>query len=93
MIVIGKWRFEETCMACPEQYDIHREHAAGDIAYNYAYGRLRGGKFQVSDEPLGKVIYSHEFNAPYLGRFPSDEIRMEHLNAACQALEAWHNSK
>ena len=91
-IVIGKYIFELTCEMAPEQYDIHRVHASGDIQEDYAYARLRWGHFQVADEPLGTLIFEHIYTDAY-PCFPNDEERMHQLEKAVIALEKYHQKR
>lgn len=70
-----KLRFELTCGACPEQYDVYDEDNK-----QVAYIRLRWGNLRV-DYPdyMGTTIYYHEFEDPWIGCFDSEEQRDKYL--------------
>jgi hypothetical protein len=71
-------RLEQTCDACPEQYDAY----LGDKQVGYL--RLRHGYFRVDYPDCGgKTIYEAETNGD--GIFESDE-REFHLNKAKEAI-------
>lgn len=90
-IRIEKYIFIKTCDACPEQYDVLREHAAGD-QYEIAYARLRHGSFTVQNEPLGEMIYQHTFKEP-LGQFPDEKVRMKYLRKAIKKIDAYRETR
>lgn len=72
---------QETCFACPEQYD------AFDAAGNYVgYLRLRHGRFTAEAHLEGQartVVYEARTNGD--GRFDDDE-RDRHLTLAVEAI-------
>lgn len=76
-------RFEMTCGACPEQYDVYK----GDKLVGYVC--LRWG-FLRCDYPDvgGETIYEHSFaeDDGYKGCFDSDEERDFHLTEISKAL-------
>ena len=54
-VMIHGYRLEQTCMACPEQYDVY----AGDE--QVAYFRLRHGSFYAAvPDHGGDVVYEAE---------------------------------
>ena len=79
-ILIDGYKLEQTCFACPEQYDVF------DKENNYVgYLRLRHGKFRA-DYPCcgGETVY--ESSAKGDGIFNPEE-RMPELTKAVQALD------
>ena len=67
--------FVQTCMACPEQYEVFIENSK-----QVGYIRLRWGILRV-DYPdcLNETIYTHDFEEGFKGTF-SDGERDEYLN-------------
>lgn len=62
-------RFEQTCGACPEQYDVF-----DDEGKQVAYVRLRWGRLRVDVPDCGgETILSHRFDDPWKGCFDLDE--------------------
>lgn len=62
-------RFEQTCGACPEQYDVF-----DDEGKQVAYVRLRWGRLRVDVPDCGvETILSHQFDDPWKGCFNLDE--------------------
>jgi hypothetical protein len=76
MINADDIKLEETCGACPEQYDAYYN---GEYV---GYLRLRHGRFTVDDKD-GNLIYAA--NPKGDGIFDSDE-RQEYLEYAKQAI-------
>lgn len=74
-MIIDNLRFEQTCFACPEQYNVFDENNK-----QVGYVRLRWGNLYC-DYPHhnGETIYEHSFNDGYLGIFESEEDREHHL--------------
>jgi hypothetical protein len=73
-------RLEQTCGACPEQYDVY------DGEEKIGYLRLRHGFFRA--EYRGKVVYSSDTRGD--GLFADEEERERHLAAALAAISAAH---
>lgn len=75
VITIGKFVFNKTCEAWPEQYDVYRG------SKQVAYIRLRMGRLSVSVPDVGgEVIYYKDFNKdPVKGYFDNNEERMKYL--------------
>ena len=82
---MGKLIFVNTCLACPEQYDVIYEHATGDEKY-LAYVRLRHGHLRASDEPLEETFYSHQFEDTWKGGFDDNEERGKYLQEIANVL-------
>lgn len=62
-------RFEQTCTACPEQYDVF-----DDEGKQVAYVRLRWGRLRVDVPDCGhQTIFSHQFDDHWKGCFDLDE--------------------
>ena len=73
-------RLEQTCEACPEQYDVY--HGKQKIGYL----RLRHGYFTAQYLGVwGEVVYESATKGD--GFFEEDEREL-HLNAAKEALRA-----
>ncbi len=72
-------RLEQTCGACPEQYDAY----VGDRQVGYL--RLRWGYFCVEVPYDGKVVLDHQFDDHWQGSFEDDQ-REEWLSKAKQAI-------
>ena len=74
-------RFELTCGACPEQYDVYK----GDLQVGYV--RLRFGGLRCDyTEVGGETIYTHIFDDILKGCFDSGEERDFHLTEISKAL-------
>lgn len=77
----NKLRFELTCGACPEQYDVYK----GDLQVGYV--RLRWGGLRCDYPDVGgETVYIHDFDDGYKGCFDSDEERDFHLTEISKAL-------
>ena len=64
-----KLRFERTCFACPEQYNVYDEN---DI--RVAYVRLRWGCLTIEiPDCNGELIYEHCFDDECKGMFTDEE--------------------
>jgi hypothetical protein len=76
-------RFELTCGACPEQYDVYKdENLVG-------YVRLRWGRLRCDYPDVGgETIYEYCFEEDdgFKGCFNSDEERDFHLTEISKAL-------
>ena len=84
-------RFEMTCMACPEQYDVFD----GDKLVGYV--RLRYSNLNVQcPNAGGDTVYSAEIGeSGWDGCFFDDAQREVHLKLAEAAIEDWmrrHNA-
>jgi hypothetical protein len=74
---IGEFKFEVTCIACPEQYDIFKD---GNLV---GYARLRHGRFSVRmPNSQGKVVFTDLIND-----FQSRNQRIEYLEKAANAIQ------
>jgi len=71
---------QETCSACPEQYDALYK---GEII---GYLRLRWGRFTVTYLPEDKIVYSKIFDDDWKGLFDNKDERHIELNKAKVAL-------
>lgn len=70
-----KFYFLNTCISCPEQYDVYRDN--GELC---AYIRLRYGILRVDYPNIdGKMIYVKHFGDDFKGSFDSDEERTKYL--------------
>lgn len=76
---INGYELVQTCGACPEQYDVHKD------GENVAYLRLRHGSFRADCPYGGETVYSS--NPVGDGIFEDNE-RMIHLEAAIKAIDA-----
>lgn len=78
-------RFELTCIACPEQYDVW------DGDKQVAYVRLRHGCLTVDCPDVdGELVYEHVFDGnEWKGRFGSDEERKEFLARIEKIIRKW----
>lgn len=88
--VIKNLKFIGTCGACPEQYDVIYEGLDG-IKYIVGYVRLRHGKLYCAFPDVGGAqIYTHTFydHSGWLGVFPTQESRIEHLTKIADAIIA-----
>jgi len=73
-------RFVNTCIACPEQYNIYDDHNR-----YMGYVRLRWGRLRA-DDALGYVVYTHDFGDYLKGCFDSDDEREHYLELCAYAL-------
>lgn len=81
-VMIHGYRLEQTCGACPEQYDVY----AGDE--QVAYFRLRHGSFYAAvPDHGGEVVY--EAN-PYGDGIFSREERVGYLTNAVLAVQEYY---
>jgi hypothetical protein len=80
MTIINGVRLEQTCYACPEQYDAFLD-ATGE---RVGYLRLRHGSFTVNvPDPGGKLIYDAD---PEGDGIFEDHERERYLTAAVRAI-------
>lgn len=82
-ITIGKFVFNKTCEAWPEQYDVYRG------SKQIAYVRLRMGCLSVSVPDVGgEVIYYKDYkNDSAKGYFYTQEERMKYLTKIANILK------
>jgi hypothetical protein len=74
-------RLQQTCPACPEQYDVYRG------TEKVGYIRLRWGQFSARlHNAAGEEVVSAYMGDELLGCFRSNEERQHYLAAACQVL-------
>lgn len=88
--IINGLKFIGTCGACPEQYDVIYDGLDG-VTYIVGYVRLRYGNLYCSFPDVGGVkIYEHAFreDSGWLGQFPTNKIREEHLTNIAYAIIA-----
>ena len=80
-IKLNEIRLEQTCTACPEQYDVfYRGRQVG-------YIRLRWGYLSVRyPDHAGEEIYSYIFPDTWKGSFDSERERTFFLNKAKRAI-------
>lgn len=83
---INGFGFQQTCVACPEQYDVF------DVAGNLvAYFRLRHGNFRVECPDVGgDQVYCSSPKGD--GVFEPDE-RERYLREAIAAVESYYINK
>lgn len=75
--------FEQTCFACPEQYDVYNDDAIA------GYVRLRWGHLRCYFPDVGgETIYEHCFEGGMQGMFWDKESRELHLTAISNAINA-----
>jgi hypothetical protein len=80
--IIDGLKFYQTCIACPEQYDVFDQSDK-----QVGYLRLRGGWFRVDyPECLMETIYEHHFPDTFKGCFDEDE-RNTFLKIAAQKIK------
>ena len=82
-IQIREYYFEQTCLACLEQYDVY----VGDL--QIAYVKLRHGRLRVEHPYVGgKALYTAVLDDwEDQGRFADDEQRMLHLTKIADELD------
>lgn len=78
-------RFEQTCEACPEQYDVFE----GDKLVGYI--RLRWSQLTVQCPDVGgELVYESQIgDSGWDGCFEDEAQRMLHLKVAEGAIEDW----
>jgi hypothetical protein len=80
------FEFHETCLACPEQYDVYLEDKL------VGYVRLRWGGLSCDYPDVGgDQVYTYSWYGKesldgYLGQFPDDDQRDYHLEQIAKAL-------
>jgi hypothetical protein len=82
-VMIHGYRLQQTCRACPEQYDVF-----DDLGQQVAYFRLRHGGFRVDVPDCGgETIYTA--NPKGDGIFEDDE-RVHYLTEAILAVQEYY---
>jgi hypothetical protein len=82
-IMIHGYRLQQTCSACPEQYDVF-----DDLGQQVAYFRLRHGGFRVDvPDASGETIYTA--NPKGDGAFFDDE-RVHYLTCGILAVQEYY---
>lgn len=71
--------FEQTCFACPEQYDVYYG------SRKVGYVRLRHGLFTVSDAFQTKTLYTQEFPVSYEEAMEDEEFDLLMLTSHVDA--------
>lgn len=78
---MNKLRFEKTCDACPEQYDVFKG------GKQVGYIRLRHGVLSCRyPNNHGEIIYAHQFEDEWKGYFETEEERTFYLEECKNAL-------
>jgi len=84
----NKLVFENTCSACPEQYDVKLN---GQIV---GYVRLRSGNLRVDCPDCGgETVYETYFEDPLKGMFDDDEERQHYFSEIEKAILKWHQNR
>jgi len=74
--------FINTCIACPEQYNVLDSNGQ-----QVAYVRLRYGKLKATVPDVGgTVVYAKEFEDSLKGIFDNNQERLDHLNSIAKVL-------
>ena len=74
-------RFEKTCDACPEQYDVFKG------SKQVGYIRLRHGVLSCRYPNIhGKTIYAHQFEDEWKGYFENEGERTFYIDECKNAL-------
>jgi hypothetical protein len=82
-VMIHGYRLKQTCVACPEQYDVY-----DDLGQQVAYFRLRHGGFRVDVPDCGgDTIYTA--NPEGDGIFTREE-RVRYLTEAVLAVQEYY---
>lgn len=83
VITIGKFIFNKTCEAWPEQYDVYKD------GKQIAYIRLRLGNLTVRVPDVdGKLIYHKNFGENSMkGYFNTQDERMKYLTKIAKILK------
>ena len=80
-MIIDGLTFDQTCGACPEQYDVFKD------GEQVGYVRLRHGYLRVDVPDCGDTtIYEHSFSDGWQGIFDSEDQRTEHLTKIATAI-------
>lgn len=81
-------KFEQTCGACPEQYDVF------DNGRKVGYVRLRHGHLYAAVPDVGgDIVYSHDFPDVWQGHFETEAERKYHLTLIEAAIRRWINAQ
>lgn len=84
-VIIAGLKFQRTCFACPEQYDVFDGRGR-----EIGYVRLRGGRLSATYRPWTeneKTVHEHRFDDEWLGMFDTEEDREYHLRTIAQRLK------
>jgi hypothetical protein len=82
-IMIHGYRLQQTCGACPEQYDVY-----DDLGQQVAYLRLRHGRFRANVPDVGgDEVYS---SYPKGDGLFYDEERVQELTNAIMAVQEYY---
>lgn len=74
-LLIKGLMFHQTCLACPEQYDVFKGNK------QVGYVRLRYGELKaVYPNVGGEIIYEKSFNELYKGWFFDEDEKVTELN-------------
>jgi len=89
MSLMKLYKLDQTCGACPEQYDVFRDNK------QVGYIRLRGGILTVQYSDAGGILLMRiEFeNDPLKGMFDTQEEKEFYLNKALEAIEKHFNER
>jgi hypothetical protein len=82
-LYFGGFRFELTCLACPEQYDVYQG------TEQVAYVRLRHGNLRVYHPDAGGELLYHQrfYDDDYKGCFDNDEEANKYLSEIAGAIQ------
>jgi hypothetical protein len=86
-MLVGNLRFDQTCMACPEQYDVYLDDT------QVGYVRLRWGMLRAyyPDYKSKSVqLYEFQFEDGWTGEFPDERQRKFHLESIANILYNYH---
>jgi hypothetical protein len=86
--------FENTCYACPEQYDVFDIEDDEENKKQVAYIRLRWGRITCTVPDVGgDIVYDHSFEEEYKGLFSSEDERSHHLNLIRKAIIKYYQNE
>lgn len=82
-IKIRDYCFQQTCGACPEQYDVIKD------GEQVAYVRLRWSRLRVDTPDAGdRTIYMYDFDDDgHKGVFDNEDERIKYLNIIADELD------
>lgn len=81
-------RFDRTCIASPEQYDVYVGRK------KVAYIRLRYGVLVVEyKKPFGDLIYQHIFNDRWKGSFYDKKQREKYMKIISNKIKLYLRTK
>lgn len=80
-----KFTLNQTCAACPEQYDVF---LGEDTNRLIGYIRLRFGELSVYYPSIdGELVYTHDFGDRLQGSFNNDKEREDYINIALNTIK------